>query len=206
VIGFTTLSKEKKIIKLVFAPVLVVVLGIVVVYFFLSFSSTENKEIFLPQEFVEARKSASEISQEVVNLTSGVRDKIKIADVHSGKEDALKIISEAKSLNVQTHQKIVDLSYALQVMAGSLFEIQPIESQRVAYEAITTEISLISEFFAYTEHLNAFLNDLESIALSGEGTTPFSEGNLNKANEKVEVINTLNKEFLSKIEVFDKSL
>lgn len=165
----------------------------------------------LPQEFLDARREASATSREIVSLTDSVNKAVRslnLLDVAEQKPEALNIVHKARTDVATAASRARELSRSLQRMTLALSSLSSGSAQQLAYAAITTEISLISEFFAYTDYLNSFLASIErSFA---RGSTREEQGAIGKAlreaNESAETINRLNNEFLAKMRLFDTSL
>ena len=92
-------------------------------------------------------------------------------------------------------------------MTESLIGIPSANTQRMAYEAIAVELSLVSEFIIYTQNLNEFLESLERSYEKGSTVEEQDtiEKEIGEVNENTKTINKLNKEFLAKMKLFDKS-
>lgn len=197
---------NKKTVKYVFSALLVVLL----ISAGLIFLITETQEPSTPpQSFLEARRDAATISQEIVRLTGETATKISQVDKlveGDDKERVFSLITEAKGTNNEAHKKAFELSRVLQSLTESLGEIDSIERIELAYNAIATELGLVNEFIIYTEKLGAFLSDLKSAVLHA---TPESRSkvsaSLRAVNEKAGTINELNSEFLNKMKNFDDS-
>lgn len=165
----------------------------------------------LPTDFIEARRGASDVSKRIVELTSSVNDRIKkidLIDVAKQSKDARDEINVTKQENGWAYAHAVELSTDLQAMTESLAGIPSALVQSQAYDAIAIELTLVSEFIVYTQNLNKFLESLDRAY--AEGLTKEAEDaikkELQKVNESTKTINKLNKEFIAKMKIFDKSL
>lgn len=178
------------------------------------FFATRGEETRIPKEFLRARENAALVSREIVDLTGSTNEKIRavnLLDVQGGTErvqNAIRFVQEAKDTNAQALSRAFLLSEHLRDLAQSLAGVSPLSSQRVAYEAIAIELSLVSEFITYTKNLNAFLDSLErSIARRSTFQEQDAISNaLRDVNENTKTINRLNGEFLARMRAFDKSL
>jgi hypothetical protein len=189
---------------------IVAILVIVGSFYFLRSGQNTTGAMNLPQDFIIARQNAAVVSQRIVDLTSATRDKINAANISELAGDNNKtqqFIGEARTTNNEAYQSASNLAEFLKNLAGSLSTLQSTASQRIAYQAIATELSLVSEFIVYTQNLNSFL---DALSAAGEGNTPARktaiEATLKKTNNSARIINDLNKEFLSRMASFDKSL
>ncbi|MDP2704481.1 MAG: hypothetical protein Q8P01_04700 [bacterium] len=178
------------------------------------FFATRGEQTRIPEAFLQARESAALVSRDIVALTGSTNEKIRavnLLDVQGDAESverATSLLREAKNSNEEALSRAFELSEHLRALAQSLAGVSPLSSQRVAYEAIAIELSLVSEFITYTKNLNAFLESLErSIARRSTFQEQDALSNaLRDVNENTKTINRLNNEFLARVREFDKSL
>lgn len=187
-----------------FAAIVIIVFGSLI-YFQSRLSSPA-----LPQSFLEAREGAAKVSKQIVELTSATNEKVKVVNLSdlSGKPyQALTLIQEARQMNALAQSHAFDLARLLQKLAQSLGEIKSRKGQRLAYEAVAVELSLVSEFISYTQDLSKFLEALSSAIITGENADrQAAERYLKEVNTRVVRINDINNEFLTKMGTFDNSL
>ncbi|OHA70360.1 MAG: hypothetical protein A3D64_03250 [Candidatus Wildermuthbacteria bacterium RIFCSPHIGHO2_02_FULL_49_9] len=203
----TNVSRLKSYLrKIPFLVRILIVLCIIVVLFIVLFPPKQEP---LPEEFVRAREEAALVSKKIVQLTSVTNQKIKEIQVSRVAEDggrALQLVKEAKDDNAEAYNNAFELSRHLQKLAESLADFSSFRTQRLAYEAVAVELSLVSEFITYTQNLNVFLDGLqraiERKTLAEKGTILKSLSDVNKNANK---INKLNEEFLGKMRKFDSS-
>lgn len=190
----------KKIISITLA--IIVVVGL----FIYLLSSLQNNVI--PADFTAARQQAALISQDIVNLTNDTVNRIESAnraEIGGNPDQLTNLIGDAKSKNATAYQKAFDLSKAIQRMAESLNGVHSVR-QRLGYEAVALELSLISEFISYTESLNDFLNSVFRYVSDSSPVNQKAEIDaLNKVNQKVNLINDLNRNFVDKMAAFDQA-
>lgn len=183
---------------------IVIIIG-VLVYFAASGAKTA-----VPAGFTAARQNAAGVSQDIVALTATVNQKIQAANAAEAKGDAnavLAAVSGARTSNAEAYNKAFSLSQDLQTMAESLSTINSPQSRQLAYEAVAVELSLVSEFIAYTGSLNDFLNALSSsIASDNPANRNAVADALKTVNDKAATINQLNDEFNQKMDAFDASV
>ena len=162
-----------------------------------------------PQGFLDAREAAAATSKEIVDLTNLTNEKIKEINVPplDGKQDqAIQLVNDARGTNAQAYQKAGDLANQLQTLAESLKDVEPASSQQIAYDAVATELSLVSQFITYTQDLNTFLDDLQAlIAVDNVANQEAVRTSLQKVNETAASVNQLNDDFNAKMQQFDKS-
>ena len=195
--------KKQKIIWVVASGIVIV---LVVLYFIFFAGGT----IKLPSDLVAARQAAARVSEKIVDLTSETNEKIKVInslDLGGDRDAAYALIREARETNGEAYEQAFELSRHLQKLTESLGRIESIKGQRIAYEAVAVELSLVSEFITYTQNLNAFLDNL-SAAVSSDSSEYriLADQQLQEVNDAAIKINKLNQEFLSKINQFDESL
>lgn len=193
----------RKKIAILVAPVVVVV-GFAV-YAAASQNTTEP-----PQSFVTSRQNLASISKDIANLNQQMSEQITTiqnAKKAGDTQKALATVEQAKQTNAQALQKAESFSAGLQDMSKSLSGFTSTTSQELAAKAISTEISLTSEFIEYSKMLGNFLTLLKG---SITNDNPTIENNikvsLDEINKKVDSINSLNKTFTQEISDFDKSL
>lgn len=164
----------------------------------------------LPSSFTEARDKAALASQEIVRLTNETSDIIK--EVNSlervgAYDKARETLEKAEKSNEAAHQQAITLSVELQGLAESLAGVRKSNSQRLAYQAVAVELSLVTQFINYTDQVNSFLEELAAV-LEGiiSPNRNSLETKLRSANEMAKRINDLNAEFQERMKEFDRSL
>ncbi len=168
-----------------------------------------SPEANLPQTFLLSRKTAALISQNIVDLTNKTGEKISsanTADLAGDRARASSLILEAQNTNVEASRATSQLAGQLKVLTESLATMSSVSSQRLAYEAVATELALVSEFVVYTQNLNEFL---EKLLVSMETDTKVSKADiassLTATNKSARKINSLNAEFSDRMAKLDKS-
>ncbi len=198
-------NKQTKIAAI--ASVLVLALLFVSVYL-LRRSGGGSAAANLPPNFLISRQEASVISQNIVDLTNKTDEKIaeaNAADLAGDKVKAKALIEDAQNMNKEAYQAASDLAAQLKILTESLATMNP-SSQRLAYEAVATEFSLVSEFIVYTQNLNGFL---EKLLVSMETDVKVSKEDIASAlqstNDSAKKINSLNTEFNARMKTLDNS-
>jgi len=170
------------------------------------FSSFQTDAI--PADFTAAREKAAAVSQNIIELTNETAKKIELvnqAEVKGNAQEIMSFINEARVSNATAYQKAFELSGALQQMAGSLTTVRN-PRQQAGYEAVALELSLTSEFISYTDTLNNFLNALiNSFLEKNPSNQKVLENALKNVNDKIKLINDLNKSFNGKMTIFDQT-
>lgn len=201
-----TNNRQTKMVAV--AAVLVLTILFVVVYFVRKGSGAPTTAT-LPQTFLLSRQTAALISQNIVDLTNKTDEKIAAANVADNAGDtwrAKALIEEAQTINKEAYGAASQLAAQLKILTESLSGVQPISSQRLAYNAVATELSLVTEFVVYTQNLNGFL---EKLLVSMETDVKVSKSDiaaaLKSTNESAKKINALNTEFNDRMARLDKS-
>ena len=196
-------KKLKKLLFIGFPAIFLIVLIYVLFQFF-------SQPAALPEDFLQARQEAARLSQGIVELTKATNETIEVINLleaEGNSQEAIVLISKARQNNQKSYEQAFELSQQLKKLTESLSQIQSRESQNLAYQAVSLELGLISEFISYTKRLNDFFDNLHKAIL----TNTFSdrravENSLVNVNQKVTIINDLNQEFLVKMEALDRSL
>lgn len=161
----------------------------------------------LPQEFARARQSVSAVSRQIVDLTALTSDrlaKVNLSDLNGETANARALIADARASNAAAYSKAFELTQHLQALAQSLPKVSSMKKQRDAAEAISIELSLVSEFILYTQKVDAFLDALdEAVRTNTDGARAAAADALRGVNEKVIAINALNDSFRRAIGIFD---
>jgi len=195
---------KKKLIQVIGVSIgaIIIVLGII---YITSLRASRG----VPERFIEARKSASLVSEDIVRLTNETNEKvakINVLEIKGKNEEALALIQSARGSNEAAYGKAFELSQNLKTLAESLSEIRSSGEQRTAYEAVAVELSLVSEFISYTQVLNNFLGNLTTLILDNTVQNQnIVRSSIRSVNEKTALINNLNKQFIEKMKMFDSS-
>jgi len=188
----------------------VTVVSLIVLFIVFYILAKWSAPVSLPPEFLLARQEAASVSEKIVSLTNATNNKIKavnISDLDGNVAAARNLLEEARNDNGAAYAQAFELSQYLQRIAESMKQVSSVKSQRLAYEAVSIELSLVSEFITYTQNLNEFLNNLSrALATENLSDRQLVLNRLDDVNRNVNKINSLNQEFLSKISEFDRSL
>jgi hypothetical protein len=183
-----------------------IAMGAGVLYGAYLFSNTGH----LPSAFTEARDKAALASQEIVRLTNETSEIIKEVnnlERTGAYAQARETLEKAEKSNEAAHKQAITLSVELQGLAESLVGVRKSNSQRLAYQAVAVELSLVTQFINYTDQVNSFLEELAAVLegiISPDRTS--LEAKLKSANEMAKRINDLNAEFQERMKEFDRSL
>lgn len=169
-----------------------------------------NGTTSLPDTFTAGRGQAAAISQRIVDITASVALRIEEAsqnELGGHREVAEALLQEAHDRNYEARLKALELADVLAKLSASLSDIGSRESRLLAYQGISLELSLVSEYLKYADSLNRFLELL-----------PATFGSLNPSDRKAvadllaevnghaETINRMNQSFSEKMKEFDRSL
>ncbi|MEK7651237.1 MAG: hypothetical protein AAB377_01775 [Patescibacteria group bacterium] len=193
---------EKTIIK----KIILAVGAILIVAGLLAYLLSSLEGVVIPADFTAARQKAAIVSQDIVNITNETGKSIELANRAESEGDLQRIlglIEEAKKSNTLAYQKAFELSQSIQQMAESLKGVQSV-SQQIGFEAVAMELSLVSEFISYTGTLNDFLNNLAKSVSNGTANGGTIGDNLRDINNRVVLINALNRNFADKMAAFDR--
>lgn len=164
----------------------------------------------VPSAFLEARQKSSEISRQLVELTSDNAYKIKdinYLDVDGHYEAALSLVTRAREDNQKAFEETVELSNQLKTMTEIIPEIKSDEKRQMAQEAISLELAMIVHFINYTKAVDDLLLTLKSRFLSPSSKYQREiDVKLSQLNSQALLVNNLNEQFVKKIKEFDEGL
>ncbi len=162
----------------------------------------------LPQAIRDARQAAGPVSADVVRLSNEANDNIKALgalELPKEQERAVALLAEAERRNSEAYGKSVLLSEELKRIAEALPAVRSERAKRFLEEAVTIEVSLITEFIRYSKDLNAFLGEVNALIFNptdeNRERVKSTEARL---NGRVEAINRFNEEFLRRMEELDR--
>ena len=195
--------KDKRTKIIITAVVIVLAMGAIV-----AIAARGRGE--LPQSFLIARKNASLVSQHIVDLMTQTGEKIaaaNAADLAGDPSRAEALINDARASNDEAYRNAGELSAHLKDLATSVVSLSSRSRQSVAYEAVATELALVSEFIVYTQNLNDFFDKLSLAIETGRRSNKNdAAAALTVVNEGAKKINALNADFQARIKAFDSSL
>jgi len=182
-----------------------ILFGLFGVGYLLVFSANGSVEV--PELFRITRERAAGISRDIVVRTTNTVEKIgAMQNVGEDRTRGVVLVREARRSNAGAYGSAFDLSEQLKVLAQTIAGISSARSQRIASEAIATELALVSEFIGYTQDVEILLNRLQAHFASGADDVYAQDPLLQKINARVRRINDLNKEFEIQMRAFDRSL
>lgn len=199
--------KKKKIwLSVIFIIILLFVVAGVVFFR----GKRNDRTIVVPRSFLDARFDSALVSKRIVELTRLTNEDIKainVSDLNGNANEARELIKKARVNNTEAYQRAFELSQHLRKLAESLGELSSNKSQRLAYEAVAIQLSLVSEFINYTQNLNRFFDNLDrAISTNTNGARADVYSALRDVNTSTDAINKLNNDFLAKMKKFDGSL
>jgi nitrogen regulatory protein PII len=199
-------TNKKTILKLLFA-----LFGIVIVltgaYFLLNYFS---KTSGLSKDFTDARMMVSATSQDIVRLSNETNDKIKelsSLDARGKYERGQSLIDEARAKNKESYEKAVILSKELEKLTRSLNDLGNPSAERIMYQGVSLQISLVTEFIQYTKDLNSFLEVVEQNMSNNLPESQFRiAASERQVNERITTINQLNETFKQNTDAFEQAI
>ena len=157
----------------------------------------------LPEEFIGFYKKSADQSQQIVELTDYVNNKIKEInelDLDGKKQEALSLIENASQANEKAREEALQLSGYLEALVNIIPKITSDENKITALQAIAIELQLVEEFVNYNKSLSGFLDTLSlAVATNSTESRLAVETQLDLVNDKSKKINYLNSQYLAKI-------
>jgi hypothetical protein len=149
----------------------------------------------VPADFQESRSRGAVISQDIVNISNEINEKIvQINELEKAKKykAALTAIGEVEQDAQTVRDRAADLSKELKIMAENLESISPEEARQEALDSISYRLDLLNHLITYTEQLNQL-----SVTLTRRlenqrtpvGNIPLLIGQI---NEEIKAINNFN--------------
>lgn len=197
-------TDKKTILKLAYI-LLFVVFALTAIYFGLrSFSVSHTA----PQDFKDVQASVAGISQDIVRLSNETNIKIKELselDARGKRERGRALIDEARAKNKESYEKAVILSKELEKLAKSLNTLQNPDAERLMYQGVSIQISLVTEFIQYSKDLNTFLETVEVGLINDTPENRFRiTADEQQVNARIATINQLNETFQQNATAFEK--
>ncbi|PIR87828.1 MAG: hypothetical protein COU10_02485 [Candidatus Harrisonbacteria bacterium CG10_big_fil_rev_8_21_14_0_10_45_28] len=188
------------ILTVLTSAVLIVIVGL--------FFSSVNGEAVVPMQFFEARVKASDSAKNLAQLVDSSLlnlNKVKQWAEERKIAPALDLIQFELTNSKERQIAAITLSKSLEQMAHSTAGMSPDKAERLAVEAVSTGVNMVSQLINYNDLLNQLLVILQSKLNDGEdlGTEQISQI-VNEMNSVAREINTLANKFNDLIESFDK--
>ncbi len=189
----------------VFVAVFLIVLLVATAVFLLLKAKTRD----LPDSFLEANATASEISKLITdsaNESVKKLEEIDLEDRAGNYEKALYMTIDELKKNNEAREKAFVLLNELQKMAASVKDIKSPRAQQLVIQAISSEVSLVTHLLIYNEHWNLLLENLRNKFLSPNPR--FFEAKtselIEKINNETATINELNRKYHTLIKEFKR--
>jgi len=174
-------------------------------YFIIRVFLGEPKNI--PREFLEARRQASVIAQEIVSLSNETENNLnEISRLSQEKKyaDAVNLVVQEIEKNREAREKAIGLSVQLEKMTQNISQINPKSASQSALEAVSSEVALISRLINYNDYLVQLLEVLRAKFLGQEKNSDEKiQELLEKINNEARAINDLDQKFNKIMNGFD---
>ncbi len=161
----------------------------------------------VPADFTATRQEGSEISGQIISLLSDSLknlEKIRQADKDYNFGEALGLVRHELSNVIDVKIKAAELTRSLDKMARLVQDINPTQARNLALEAVSSEVSLISNLMIYNDTLNGLL---ETLKLKFSGSIRYDAKDvqvlIENLNKEATEINALNDLFNQKMREFD---
>ena len=151
------------ILTVLTSAVLIVAVGL--------FFSSVNGDAVVPRQFFESRVKAADSARNLARLVNDSLlnlNKIKELEKDSKISPALDLI-RFEIENSQERQSVaVILAQNLELMAHSTAQMSPDKAERLAVEAVSTGVAMVSQLVSYNDLLNQLLVILQNKLNNGE--------------------------------------
>ncbi|MDD5711089.1 MAG: hypothetical protein PHV43_03290 [Candidatus Colwellbacteria bacterium] len=193
-------AKRREILVLTLAGAAVLVLVLSASFI----DGSENS--YVPEEYSQARVEAIGVSREIVSLSNGINQSLAEITVKNDAGDYSGALTVAKSGADRTNQigiKAEELLGALERMVESVDGVRPTGAISVGKEAIAVGIKIVERLVVYSNLSSDLIRKIEA-KLSGENVKEAEITRIiDKINEEVQFINTLNSNYQTLTEEFD---
>jgi len=190
--------------------IILLALGCAIFIYFIWHSISLSLKASPPLAFLSAYQKVSKTSKEIVdfvNETQRLIQEVNLADKSKNYDRALSLINEARQKNDETRDLAFELSQNLKEMTQSLNQLKSPKSQQLGYEAVALELALVSEFINYSQSMNKFLDTLGlTMAIDNFSNRQRVNESLRNVNQKILLINSLNRDYLNKVVLLNQSL
>lgn len=193
------MSKNKKLY------ILLILIGSLV-YGLTKLISSGN--VFISQEFDFNRKQSALIAQDIVNLSTEIKNdisKINNLDEEKKYKEAFNLLNETNLKILNIRQKAVELSRSLEIMAKELNNIKAKGNEILAISAITHRLTIISRLINYSDYLFQ-LNLALQKRFYGADNKEEIETLIKKINNEVIAINETNQKANEAMQKFDEAI
>lgn len=160
-----------------------------------------------PKDFEDARLRGGAISQDIVNISGELKNKlaeINELDRQGDYTEALVKATEATQATEEIRKKAVDLSTELQLMTSSLPKIKNADAKEAVLESVSNRLALIGHLINYSSYLSDLTNVLRD-KFSGNYQKAGRVGELvTEINAEVTAINAFNQSAIAAMDRFDR--
>ena len=185
---------------------LIILLAVIAIYFLVQYVVAS---VFVPDNFMEARKSSAAVSAEIISVLDESLKTLQTISEHDQNyafSPALKLVSAEIDRTKESKKKATELTLALDKMARAVPEISPSKARNLAVEAVSSAIALISHLVIYNDSLNGLLDTLR-YKFSGDIRYDAKDVQImvQNMNREAKEINALNDLFNQKMREFDEA-
>lgn len=188
------LHKNKTNLTLIASTILITVILVVGLYYVSSFEASGESitaSIYVPIEFLEARRRAVNSANKIISLTeqsASNLEHINGADQRGDYTKGLELVTAEIDRGEDIRNTAVDLSEDLRDMAVTLGEVRPSDAATIGFRAMTVGIELVQRLISYNSNLQELFNTLQ--------TRLESNGDEQTRTRIIELIGALNDEAL----------
>lgn len=164
--------------------------------------------VAVPPDFKEARTQGAVISESIVSISNQITaDLGRVNDLESERkvEEAAALAGDLLARSEEVKRQANDLAEQLGKMTGALADIKDPEARRLALEAITGRLALISRLISYSDYLAELLMNLKN-RLAGLPYTENTHILVSQINAEVIAINNFNRQAADAMAEFDKMI
>jgi len=171
------------------------------------FFSSVNGDAVIPRQFFEARVKAGDASNYITELISGSLKNVNQVGALESEDKispALDLIHFEIENSRERQNTAVILAKNLEQMAQSTTSMAPDKAERLAVEAVSVGVAMVSQLVSYNDLLNDLLLIVQSKLNNGEALgTVQTAVIIEEMNNQAREINNLSKQFNKLIQTFD---
>lgn len=169
----------------------------------------QGQNVYVPQEFYDARSRAGEVSTRIKGLTDAsvvTLGQISSADQAGSYERGLTLVLEDVDRNSEIKGEAIKLSEELKIMALNLGAVKPDKAASAGLDAATAGLELVQHLINYNNYSQELLAVIQTRLRSNGSpeTRQKIEQIILKMNEEAETINSLNEKYQEKMRGFDE--
>lgn len=196
------------IIAFTILTTIILVAGLRYVSSFEADSRSITASIYVPIEFLEARRRAVNSADKITGLTEQSASNLEYingADQRGDYTKGLELVTAEIDRGEEIRNTAVDLSEHLRDMAVTLGEVRPGDAATIGFRAMTVGIELVQRLISYNNNMRELFNTLQTrLESNGDEQTRIRIVELIEAlNNEALVINNLGSEYRNLMIQFD---